>query len=91
MIQEVLYVTTNGLVKVSLLLMYCRIFTFERIRRQVLALGFMAVGWSVSIVFAAIFQCSPVEKAWKPTLPGTCVRLKPAFIVAGVLNILTGM
>ncbi|KAI5858040.1 hypothetical protein BZA05DRAFT_470865 [Tricharina praecox] len=87
--QEVFYVTTNGLIKVSLLLMYCRIFTFERIKWPVLVCGFLAVGWSGSIVFVSVFQCNPVRKAWNPFMPGECIALKTAFIATGVPNIVT--
>jgi hypothetical protein len=89
MAQEILYVTTNGLVKVSLLIMYCRIFTFDRIKWPSIILGICAVGWTTSTIFVSIFQCSPVRKAWYPLLtPGHCIALKKAFIVTGILNII---
>lgn len=69
-VQEVTYVTTNGLIKVALLMMYSRIFTFQQIKWAVLVTGFMSVGLTLVVIPVAVFQCNPIEKAWNPFMPG---------------------
>jgi hypothetical protein len=38
-----------------------------------------------------IFQCTPIAKAWNPTIAGHCINLKGSFIGNAVPNILTDM
>ena len=39
--------------------------------------------------FAAIFACSPVQRAWNPSLPGHCTNLEEYFIGQAVPNVVT--
>lgn len=60
-----------------------------------------AVWWAVRIViwlstifytigfFLNIFACSPREKIWNPTVPGTCLSFPGLSLPFGVFNILT--
>ncbi|CZR51424.1 related to integral membrane protein [Phialocephala subalpina] len=84
-----IYVTTVAITKVSLLLMYCRIFPVRSIRIGCWILGALSIGWCISIIVISIFQCTPIAKAWNPTIPGHCVNLKGEFIGNAVPNILT--
>ena len=67
---ELTYPIANGLVKAALLMMYCRIFTFHRIKWMVLITGFISAGLVLSYISVALAQCTPLEKTWKPALPG---------------------
>ncbi|KAH6662056.1 hypothetical protein B0J14DRAFT_611323 [Halenospora varia] len=86
---ECIYVTTVALTKVSLLLMYCRIFPIDSMRIGCWILGTLSVCWCISIIMVSIFQCRPIAKAWNPTIPGHCINLKGSFIGNAVPNILT--
>lgn len=86
---ECVYCTTVGIVKISILLMYARIFPTRGFRVAAITLGSIVVGWVIAIIFVSVFQCSPISKAWNPTLPGTCINLKGSFIGNAVPNILT--
>ncbi|KAH9221279.1 hypothetical protein DL95DRAFT_327949 [Leptodontidium sp. 2 PMI_412] len=86
---ECLYVTTVALTKVSLLLMYYRIFPIDSMRIGCWILGTLSVCWCISLIMVCIFQCTPIAKAWNPTIPGHCINLKGSFIGNAVPNILT--
>ncbi|KAK1976916.1 hypothetical protein LZ30DRAFT_804370 [Colletotrichum cereale] len=86
---ECIYVTAVMLVKVSLLLMYCRIFPSSNFRIAAITLGGITVAWWIAIVCVCIFQCTPIEKAYMPFLDGHCIDLKASFIGNAIPNILT--
>ncbi|KAJ5930447.1 hypothetical protein N7466_005940 [Penicillium verhagenii] len=86
---EPLYITTAGIIKLSVLLMYHRIFPVRYVRICGLILGSITIAWVISIDLLAIFQCSPVAKAYNPTLPGHCISLKGALVGNGVPNFVT--
>ena len=86
---ECIYVTTVALTKVSLLLMYCRIFPVPSMRISCWILGTLSVCWCISIIIVCVFQCTPIAKAWNPTIPGHCINLKGSFIGNAIPNILT--
>lgn len=87
---ECIYCTGVGLVKLSLLLMYLRIFPTKDFRIGAYILGSVTIGWVIAINCVSIFQCNPIEKAWLgPAVAGTCINLKASFIGNAVPNILT--
>ncbi|KAJ6035303.1 uncharacterized protein N7446_010062 [Penicillium canescens] len=86
---ECVYCMTLGIVKISILLMYARIFPTRGFRIAAIILGSIVIGWAVAIICVSVFQCAPIAKAWNPTLSGTCIDLKGSFIGNAVPNILT--
>lgn len=89
MAYECVYSTTVGVIKISILLMYTRIFPTRGFRVAALVLGLVSVSWAIAIICVSIFQCTPIEKTWDPTVPGTCINLKGSFIGNAIPNILT--
>ncbi|OHW93605.1 integral membrane protein [Colletotrichum incanum] len=86
---ECVYVTAVMFIKVSLLLMYCRIFPSRNFKIAAMTLGGLTIAWWIAIVFVCIFQCTPVAKAYMPFIDGTCIDLKASFIGNAIPNILT--
>ena len=72
---ELTYPATNGPTKVTLLMMYCRIFTFRRIRWIVLITGFLSVGLMVTGIVVPLVQCRPIKKLWQRSVPGVPASL----------------
>ncbi|KAL4930798.1 uncharacterized protein BDV17DRAFT_38261 [Aspergillus undulatus] len=62
--------------KFSILFFYNRIFNTFGITFRMLshAVGFVVLGTGIGVLFAAIFQCSPVEYAWDKTIKGSCIN-----------------
>ncbi|WQF75520.1 hypothetical protein CDEST_00534 [Colletotrichum destructivum] len=86
---ECIYVTAVMFIKISLLLMYCRIFPSRNFKIAAMTLGGITIAWCIAIVFVCIFQCTPVAKAYMPWIDGTCIDLKASFIGNAIPNILT--
>ncbi|RAK81556.1 uncharacterized protein BO72DRAFT_492387 [Aspergillus fijiensis CBS 313.89] len=86
---EPLYITTVGIIKISVLLMYHRIFPVRLIRFAGIILATITVAWVIAVDLVAIFQCMPLEKAYNTTLAGHCIDLKAALIGNGVPNFVT--
>ncbi|KAM3069670.1 hypothetical protein ACMFMG_010390 [Clarireedia jacksonii] len=86
---ECLYVTCVCFTKLSLLLMYRRIFPVRSIEIGSLVLGILSVAWCIAIIMVSLFQCVPMQKIWDPTLEGHCINLKASFVGNAIPNILT--
>ncbi|KAJ0426098.1 hypothetical protein BJY00DRAFT_298228 [Aspergillus carlsbadensis] len=86
---EPVYITAVAIIKFSVLLMYNRIFPVRYIRIGSYILGGITLAWLISVDLVAIFQCTPVRKAWNQPLPGHCINLKAALIGNGVPNFVT--
>lgn len=89
MAYECVYCATVGVIKISILLMYSRIFPTREFRIAAYILGIIVVSWVIAINFVSVFQCVPIEKTWNPTMLGHCIDLKVSFIGNAVPNILT--
>lgn len=86
---ECVYCTTVGIIKISILLMYARIFPTRNFRIASYILGAIVVSWVIAIICVSVFQCNPIAKGWNSSLPGTCIDLKGSFIGNAVPNIVT--
>jgi hypothetical protein len=76
-------------IKISLLMMYRRIFLIRSIRIGVWVLGSIIVAWAISIITAEIFQCTPIRKAWEAIVSGKCINLRVFFFGNAIPNIAT--
>lgn len=72
------YSLTITSVKLSLLLLYRRIFDTPAFRRRSLVVGVACVVWWVVEVFTDIFQCHPFEAAFDPAslFTNRCINLQ---------------
>lgn len=62
------------LAKFPVLCLYARIFNVNNTFRMALCnTGAINFAWTLFVIISGIFQCTPVEKAWKPLLPGHCI------------------
>ncbi|KAH8695863.1 hypothetical protein GQ44DRAFT_790170 [Phaeosphaeriaceae sp. PMI808] len=86
---ECIYVTAVMFIKISLLLMYLRLFPTRGFKISTLILGSITIAWWFALVAVSIFQCNPISKAWLPMTEGTCIDLKASFIGNAIPNILT--
>ncbi|KNG82727.1 putative integral membrane protein [Aspergillus nomiae NRRL 13137] len=87
-ISSMCYLATLGFVKSSVCLFYTRLGDRLLTRLSMCMLG-VIVAQASSFVLVAAFQCRPIEKAWKSTLPGTCVNINVFYLANAALNILT--
>lgn len=87
---QFVYVALIAMIKTSVILMYLRIFPSENFRIYAFILQAVVIAWAIAICFVAIFQCSPIEKAWLGQLvEGHCIDIGASFIGNAVPNIIT--
>jgi hypothetical protein len=86
-ISQIFYVTVQSLAKVSILLLYLRIFPAKRFR----LITNIALGWMVcrtlAFIGVLILQCIPVELSWDITVPGKCANSQAFVYVAAAFSI----
>lgn len=73
LVSEVIYIWHMCWTKLSVLLMYYRIFHFPVFKMLVIGVGSFVVMWAVAATFLFTFICVPTEKLWNPSLPGHCI------------------
>lgn len=77
------------MIKLSLLLLYNRIFPVHRVRYATYAVGFFVVTWLLWAGVSTIAQCIPVEYFWNTTVSGHCIDNDAFYIAAGAVNVFT--
>ncbi|KAL8853024.1 MAG: hypothetical protein Q9221_002054, partial [Calogaya cf. arnoldii] len=79
----IFYVFTVTLVRISILLLYRRIFDIKPFRIITTVLMAICIAWGISICAANIFQCHTITDAFRPevvgTLDGRCINLQAMF------------
>lgn len=90
-VAEVLYVFNLVWTKISILLMYYRIFHFPYFKRWAYGIGTFIICWVITITFLFIFICVPVEKLWYPQLPGHCINQVATWIANATSTIATDL
>ncbi|KAL4913344.1 hypothetical protein BDW62DRAFT_214339 [Aspergillus aurantiobrunneus] len=86
----IVYVPALGFAKASLIILYYRIVNQQRLYRFALyVIAAVVVGYSVAIIFALIFACRPIKKAWNAAVPGTCIDQNGLYAATAVTNTVT--
>lgn len=84
-----IYVVHLAIVKIAILVMYCRVFALRRFRIAAWVLGSITVTWVLLFFLLSVFQCTPIERAWDLSIPGKCLNLRARIIGAAGPNIVT--
>ncbi|KUJ14828.1 uncharacterized protein LY89DRAFT_649396 [Mollisia scopiformis] len=86
----VFYNISQTLAKVSILLLYLRIFSVTNIRTPCyFMLGFVTL-YGIELFFSAVLMCVPAAHWWDSShVPGTCLAEKPLWFTNVSINILT--
>lgn len=89
-IADVLYFTIVGAAKISILLIYYRIFAISRsLRRHVLVVGVVVILFWAATTLATIFNCWPIEWSWKNSSSPApyCINYNIFWLTAGVIEV----
>ncbi|KAL9072594.1 MAG: hypothetical protein Q9161_003452 [Pseudevernia consocians] len=89
-----LYFTTNATIKISLLLLYYRLFSPSHpFRIAVYTTGVIVIAWWIAVFFADIFQCVPANAFWnfeaQNAKTARCMSTITFSIGTGVSNLVT--
>lgn len=86
----VFYNATLLAIKVTFLLQFYRVFSTRKMRRIILAVGLVVVGWGISQVLVEMFICTPIEKFWMgDAVDGRCIPNYPQWYINAGGNIMT--
>lgn len=79
---------TIAMAKISILLLYRRIFATAAFRKAALTVGVAVVAWAIASILALIFQCHPISGLWNPdlTLGNQCISLSLYYSTVSGLN-----
>lgn len=91
LVAEILYAWNLCWTKISLLLMYYRIFHFPFFKNMAYGLGAFIIIWGITITFLFIFICVPVAKLWYSDLPGHCIGQVGTWIANATSTIVTDL
>lgn len=91
LVAEILYAFNLVWTKLSILMMYYRIFNFPFFKKMAYAIGAFVIAWVITILFLFIFICVPVEKLWEPEIPGHCINQVGTWIANATSTILSDL
>ena len=85
----VLYNPAIVAIKMSILLLYRRIFTarYASFNRSIWCIGGFVLSYSIIQIVLTIFHCNPVDALWDPTVKAKCINFHTVGIVFSSLNI----
>ncbi|KAK3323181.1 hypothetical protein B0T19DRAFT_199216 [Cercophora scortea] len=89
-VSQITYKISLQLTKISLLLLYMRIFSHVRwFRRLSLGLITVLVLYGFASCITGLVQCTPVARAWNYAVAGSCIQLMKFFIFNGAFALAT--
>ncbi|KAI1629388.1 integral membrane protein [Exophiala viscosa] len=72
---QLLYKFANGTTKISIVLLYLRIFPSRMFKIVSWAVIAYVMAYCTAAVCTSIWQCKPIAKAWNKTMPGHCIDI----------------
>ncbi|KAB8234235.1 hypothetical protein ETB97_001418 [Aspergillus alliaceus] len=86
---QIFYILAPPMVKISLLLLYKRIFMSSRLLVVVYVMGVLISIWTIIMTFLGIFNCHPIDAFW--TGQGKCLPFKQFAVGYAIVNIATSL
>ncbi|KAI4087470.1 MAG: hypothetical protein LQ344_006759 [Seirophora lacunosa] len=89
---EPIYHTSTTFAKYSMwvllgLLFYYRVFAIRQFKGVLYILAAFVTCYVLSVDFACLFQCTPVQSFWDEAVPGHCINIDHMFIASGSMNV----
>ena len=87
---EWIYLVLSAVIKISVLLLYRRIFTPSKIMTRTINTAMVIIGalYLIALVIS-ILNCQPIEKRFNPLVEGLCLPLGTTAYSSGAINVLT--
>lgn len=80
---------TLAVVKISILLLYRRIFTTRTFLRVNLAVGCLVLSSATAIALAAVFRCNPIADAWAHQARSGCFDTRTFYVTTKAIDFFT--
>lgn len=91
-INRIIYSPTILAAKLTILLQLIRIFAPSKrglVYRLFQSLIWLNACFYIANVLSVIFQCSPIDKAWLASTPGSCVDTNLNLVITGSINVIS--
>ncbi|KAL8675378.1 MAG: hypothetical protein Q9168_000209 [Polycauliona sp. 1 TL-2023] len=87
---EIIWAASIPIIKISILLLYIRIFgSLRYFRILAYSIGIFSICWAITVILVCSFQCRPIQYIWDRSIKGTCINTTLAFIINSAPNVLT--
>ncbi|KXJ88952.1 hypothetical protein Micbo1qcDRAFT_196884 [Microdochium bolleyi] len=87
-VSQIVYVFVQVLVKLSILLLYNRLFPTAWFQTTVKITSAFVILHGLAFVFAVVFQCNPIPAAWNRHIDGRCIDISAVILVGAVFSII---
>ncbi|KAL8637525.1 MAG: hypothetical protein Q9228_005210 [Teloschistes exilis] len=87
----ILYIVSLALTKVSILLLYRRIFPQRNYHLILWGVGTFVAAFTFANVVFVIFSCHPIQGAWNPFIKAKCINGEAAVLAVAVLTTVTDL
>ncbi|KAG9234427.1 hypothetical protein BJ875DRAFT_12886 [Amylocarpus encephaloides] len=89
-VSRIIYPLPITAVKLSVLLLYRRLFPVDSFRLTLKINGAIIIAWMLAVILGSIFSCIPIQNAWLAGTPhARCLDMKIFQLALGSINILT--
>jgi hypothetical protein len=88
-ILQFLYKFTINLTKISILLLYRRVFITAKFRMACICVMTYVTCFAICVIIATALECNPVRRVYDKSVSGTCINLTAFWYSVAVNNILT--
>ncbi|KAK8084911.1 hypothetical protein PG997_006182 [Apiospora hydei] len=90
--QQIVWATSLAFTKISILVLYCRIFTLRMFTIVAWVTSVVILLWVILVVAGSLAICQPAAFNWDQTIPGGhCGDSVKLWLSHGILNIITDM
>ena len=86
---ECIYPPAVGIIKISTLLLFARIFQSRNFIRTLWAVGLFISTYTLIFLLLLIFQCKSIKGFWDPNLEADCMSSTKLLVGMAILNIMT--
>lgn len=88
---QILWTLSLSLCKISILILYCRIFSIPFFQKLCYGTAAVIAAWSLSTILLALLICQPMSDMWTPVPQGHCGDQVTSYTVTGSINIVTDL
>ncbi|KAI9041876.1 uncharacterized protein KD926_006422 [Aspergillus affinis] len=85
---EISYTLLVPSIKISILLLYRRIFPVRKFQIASWIVGGLVCTWCLAVFITVLLQCRPISLNWDKSQPGTCIDSKQFFFGNAISNLL---
>lgn len=90
-LEQIFYKGTLNCTKLSMLLMYLRIFTEKRARTATHILKYTIGIYALFSIFLTVIQCAPFAKIFDKSVPGLCIDVTRFWYANAIFNLVTDL